>query len=162
MSLRNLALSLNPRRNNMGTFTPKYKGVPCLCPTICWHISVSVGAVTEIPGGDWCSDDSQLRAVSLGPTPYNKLLYKSNCQSLSCVCLFATPWAVAHQAPLSMGFFRQEYWNGLPFPSPGGFLQPRTELMSPALQSDSLLIKPPGKLNLILYTYKICRVYYNI
>ena len=37
---------------------------------------------------------------------------------LSCVRLFATPWAVAHQAPPSMGFFRQEYWSGLPFPSP--------------------------------------------
>ena len=38
---------------------------------------------------------------------------------LSHVWLFATPWAVAHQAPLSMGFSRQEYWSGLPFPSPG-------------------------------------------
>ena len=40
-------------------------------------------------------------------------------QSLSHVRFFAIPWTVAHQAPLSMGFFRQEYWNGLPFPSPG-------------------------------------------
>ena len=40
-------------------------------------------------------------------------------KSLSRVQLFATPWTVAHQAPLSMGFSRQEYWNGLPFPSPG-------------------------------------------
>ena len=38
---------------------------------------------------------------------------------LSCVQLFATPWTVAHQAPLSMGFSRQEYWSGLPLPSPG-------------------------------------------
>ena len=146
MSLRNLALSLNPRRNNMGTFTPKYKGVPCLCPTICWHISVSVGAVTEIPGGDWCSDDSQLRAVSLGPTPYNKLFYKSKCQSLSCVCLFATPWTKAHQGPLSMEFSRQEYWSGCPFfSSPGDLPNPGVKPRSPLLQADSWLSEPPGK-----------------
>ena len=51
---------------------------------------------------------------------------------LSCVWLFATLWTVAHQAPLSMGFSRQEYWSGLPFPSPG--IEPR----SPALQADAL------------------------
>ena len=39
-------------------------------------------------------------------------------QSLSCVWLFATPWTAAYQAPRSMGFSRQEYWNGVPFPSP--------------------------------------------
>ena len=46
-------------------------------------------------------------------------------KSLSRVWLFATPWTVAHQAPLSMGFSRQEYWSGLPFPSPGESSQPR-------------------------------------
>ena len=40
----------------------------------------------------------------------------------------ATPWTVAHQAPLSMGFPKQEYWRGLPFPPPGGLLNPGTEL----------------------------------
>ena len=52
------------------------------------------------------------------------------------VRLFATLWTLAHQAPLSMGFFRQEYWNGLPFPSPGLLPDPGievTSLMSPAL-----------------------------
>ena len=43
-------------------------------------------------------------------------------QSFSCVQLFVTPWTVAHQAPLSMGFPRQEYWNGLPLPPKGIFL----------------------------------------
>ena len=55
---------------------------------------------------------------------------------LSCVQLFATPWTVACQAPLSMRFFRQEYWNGLPFPTPGDLPNPgieSTSLMSPAL-----------------------------
>ena len=50
-----------------------------------------------------------------------------------------------HQAPLSMGFSRQEYWNGLPFPSPGDLPNPGIEPGFPALQTDSLLSKPPGK-----------------
>ena len=52
---------------------------------------------------------------------------------LSLVWLFATPWAVAHQGPLSMGFPRQEYWSGLPFPSPEDFSDPGIEPASPAL-----------------------------
>ena len=59
--------------------------------------------------------------------------------------LFATPWTVAHQAPLSMGFSRQEYWSGLPFPSPGDLPDPGIEPRSPALQADSLTSEPPGK-----------------
>ena len=48
-------------------------------------------------------------------------------------------WTVAHQIPLSMGFSRQEYWSGLPLPSPGGLPNPGTEPRFPALQADSLL-----------------------
>ena len=47
---------------------------------------------------------------------------KVKVKSLSCVLLFVIPWTVAHQAPLSMGFPRQEYWNGVPFPPPEIFL----------------------------------------
>ena len=55
------------------------------------------------------------------------------------LCLtLATLWTVAHQAALSMGFSRQEYWSGLPFPSPGDLPNPETEPRSPALQADSL------------------------
>ena len=50
---------------------------------------------------------------------------------------------VAHQAPLSLGFSRQEYWSGLPFPSPGDFPDPEIEPMSPALKADSLPAEPP-------------------
>ena len=64
------------------------------------------------------------------------------------VQLFAAPWTVAHQAPLSMGFFRKEYWRGLPFPSPGDLSSPEVESWSPALQADSLPSEPPGKPNL--------------
>ena len=55
-------------------------------------------------------------------------------QSLSLVQLFATPWTVAHQASLSTGFPRQEYWSGLPFPSPGDLSDPGLEPPSPELQ----------------------------
>ena len=54
-------------------------------------------------------------------------------KSLSRVRLFANPWTVAYQAPLSMGFSRQEYWSGLPFPSPGDLPDPGIEPWSPAL-----------------------------
>ena len=50
----------------------------------------------------------------------------------------ATPWTIACQAPLSMGFSRQEYWSGLPFPSPGDLPDPGIEHRSPTLQADSL------------------------
>ena len=60
---------------------------------------------------------------------------------LSCVQLFVTPWTVAHQAPLAMGFSKQEYWRELPFSSPEDLPDPGIELTSPespALQADSL------------------------
>ena len=55
-----------------------------------------------------------------------------------------TPWTVAHQAPPSMEFSRQEYWNGLPFPSPGDLPNPGIEPGSPTLQADALPSEPPG------------------
>ena len=58
-------------------------------------------------------------------------------QSLSRVWLFVTPWSIAHWAPLSTGFSRQEYWSGLPFLSPGDLPDPGIKPVSPALQADS-------------------------
>ena len=66
-------------------------------------------------------------------------------QLLSRVPVFVTPWTVAHQAPLSMRFSRQEYWSGLPFPSPGDLPDPRIEPMSPALAGRFFTTAPPGK-----------------
>ena len=65
--------------------------------------------------------------------------------SLSHVQLFATPWTVAYHAPRSMGFSRQEYWNGLPFPSPEDLPDPGIKPGSSALQADVLLSELPGK-----------------
>ena len=56
-----------------------------------------------------------------------------------------TTWTIAYQAPLSMGFSRQECWSGLPFPSPGDLLDPGIEPGCPALQADALPSEPPGK-----------------
>ena len=64
--------------------------------------------------------------------------------SRSCPIL-VTPWTVAHQAPLSVGFPRQEYWNGLPFPSPGYLPNPGIESMSPILAGRFFTTGPLGK-----------------
>ena len=79
------------------------------------------------------------------PHWFRYMLEKWKWNSLSRVRFFATPWTVAQQAPLSMEFSRQEYWTGLPFLSPGDFLNPRIVPGSPALQADSLPTEPPGK-----------------
>ena len=60
---------------------------------------------------------------------------------------FATPWTTAHQAPLSMGFPRQEYWNDLPFPSPGDMHNTGTEPAPPALADGFVTTEPAGKPN---------------
>ena len=68
--------------------------------------------------------------------------------SLSCVWLFVTPWTVAHRTPQSMRFSRQEYWSGLPFPSPGDLPNPGTEsesLASLAMAGKFFTTEPPGK-----------------
>ena len=70
---------------------------------------------------------------------------KVKVKSLSRVRLFVTPWTIAHQAPPSLGFSRQEYWSGLPFPSPGDLPDPGIKPRSPALQADTLTSEPPGK-----------------
>ena len=68
---------------------------------------------------------------------------KVKVKSLSRVRLIATPWTVAHQAPLSMRFSRQEHWSGLPFPSPGDLPNPGIGPRSPTLWADPLTSEPP-------------------
>ena len=68
------------------------------------------------------------------------------CESLSHVRLCATQWTVADQGPLAMDFSRQEYWSGLPFPSPGDLPDPGIEPGSPASQMNILQPEPPGML----------------
>ena len=82
------------------------------------------------------------------PFSHERQLSHSCAVVLSClshVRLFETPWTVARQAPLSIGFSRQEYWRGSPCPLPGNLPNPGIETRSPTLQADSLPSKPPGK-----------------
>ena len=77
------------------------------------------------------------------------------------VQLFATLWSIARQAPLSMGFSRQEYWSGLPFPAPGDLPDPGIKFespMSPALQADSLLLSP-GEAHVCIHVYMYMHIF---
>ena len=71
--------------------------------------------------------------------------HKAKVKSLRCVRLFATPWTVAYQVPLSIGFSRQEFRSGLPVPSPGDIPNPGINPGSRTFQADSLPSKPTGK-----------------
>ena len=90
--------------------------------TSCWH---------------WPEADAKLPAVLLN--------------HYSCVRLFATPWTVAHQAPLSVEFSRQEHWSALPCPPPGDLPDPGTEPSFHSLQEDSLPLSYQGSPNFQLY-----------
>ena len=78
---------------------------------------------------------------------YTEFTIQSMCYVcvLSRVWLFVTPWTIAHQAPLSMRFSRQDYWSGLPFPSPGDLPDPRIKPVSPALAGRFFTTELPGK-----------------
>ena len=78
------------------------------------------------------------------PLQYHTIYLKVKVKLLSHIRLFVTLWTVAYQAPLPMGFSRQEYWSGLPFPSPGDLPNPGIEPGSPTLQADALTSEPPG------------------
>ena len=92
-----------------------------------------------------------LKGISLNnPTSLKLLTFiqlsKVEVKSLSHVLLFATVWTVAYHDSPSVGFSRQEYWSGLPFPSPGYLPDPGTEPRSLSLQADTLPSGPPVKL----------------
>ena len=110
------------------------------CPSALGHASCWALSILWCTGHLW-SYKSWGKQLFLN---YNKRKGK---WSRSVVSDSAIPWTVAHQAPLSMGFSRQEYWSGLPFPTPGDLPDPRIEPGFPALQADSLPSKPPEKLN---------------
>ena len=96
-----------------------------------------------------CSSFSHKLHYLISSNSPSYLLHKifNNVKLLSRVRLFVIPWTVVHQVPLSMGFSRQEYWSGLPFPSPGDLPDPGIEPRSPALQADALPSELPGKPN---------------
>ena len=85
------------------------------------------------------NNNNKLRSWHLAPIEKKE----SKVKLLSHVRLFLTQWTVAYQAPPSMGFSRQEYWSGLPFPSPGDLPDPVIKPRSPAMQADVLPSEPP-------------------
>ena len=97
-------------------------------------------------GASW----AEVRGVTKSQTQLKWLSTAPLCL-LRHVWLFAAPWTAALQAPLSMGFPRQEYWSGLPFPSPGELPDPGIQPMSPALQVDSLPLNYLGHLHLYIH-----------
>ena len=90
--------------------------------------------------------------------------YEGEVKSLSHVQLFATSWTVVDQVPKSMEFSREEYWSGLPFPSPGDLSSPGTEPWSPALQAGTLPSESPGNVESCirdyLYFWFVCLLAY--
>ena len=112
--------------------------------TVCFHILV-------VAGDTFSQEEESLsvkcagRRVTQGSGALTGARRRGEVKSLSRVRLFATPWTVAYQASLSMGFSRQEYWSGLPFPSPEDLPDPGIKPRSPALEADALTSEPPGK-----------------
>ena len=78
---------------------------------------------------------------------------------LSCVQFFVTPWTVARQAPLLMGFSRQGYWSELPFPPPSDLPDPGIEPVSPGLEGGFFTTEPPGKPQYIVATQERAAVF---
>ena len=112
------------------------------CPTLCNPIDCS-------PPGSPIPGNLQARTLEWVAISFsNAWKWKVKVKSLSCVWLLGTPWTAAYQALLPLGFSRQEYWSGVPLPSPpflGDLPNPRTEPRSPALQADSLQSETAGK-----------------
>ena len=121
-------------------------------PALKPFISPSLWILSFLPSPGECKPHHHLIQHTLRrpgiflPTPcFIKEREREREKSLICVWLFATPRTIAYQAPLSMGFSRQEDWSGLPFPSPENLLDRGIKPRSPALQEDALLFEPSGK-----------------
>ena len=101
--------------------------------------------------------EAQKEHLLLKFTILKRLLHICCLVSKLCPTFFATPWTVALQFPLSVGFSRQEYWSVLPFPSAGHLPHPRIEPRSPISQADSLPSELPGKEGIIFFFSKRCK-----
>ena len=109
-----------------------------------------MAALSLGPQGSQTSPNvTQTPTLSWLKKPRAPSLLKVKVKSLNRVRFLQPPWTIAYQAPPSMEFSRQEYWSGLPFPSPGDLPDPGIEPESPALQADALLSEPPGNPSLL-------------
>ena len=118
-------------------------------------LSIQVSAFPNPYASPYLSAPSRYISSHIGPTIFISTVFKQNASMDTkdlCCCLvaklcptLATPWTVTHQAPLFMGFSRQEYWSVLPFPSPGDIPDPGIKAMSPALAGGFFTPEPSGK-----------------
>ena len=126
-----------------------------LLPAFLWPFSYLILTPSSVRKAPWRARWNQITPVlsGLAASHYSSAFLEGEIkytvvlcayQSFGHVRLFVTPWTVAHQAPLSMGFLRQNYWSGWPFPSPGNLPNPGTEPGSSAFQADSSPSWPPG------------------
>ena len=123
------------------------------CSTACFFSSKTSCVLWLLPYLFGTVPQNFLRCHVLGHSPHCARARARVCVCV-CVCVShlvmsdsATPWTVVHQVPLPMEFSRQEYWSGLPCPSPGDFPDPGIDPVSPALQVYSLPFELPGKLS---------------
>ena len=127
----------------------KFSSVAQSCPTLCKPMNHSTPGLPVhqhlLEFAQFMTTASVMPCSHLTSSFNPSRCMKVKVKSLSRVQLFATPWTVAHQAPLSMEFSRQEYWSGVPFSSPGDLPNPGIEPRSPTLQADALPSEPPGK-----------------
>ena len=125
-------------------------------PTLCYPVNCSlpgacVHGILQARTLEWV-------AISFS----NAWKWKVKAKSLSCVWLLVTSWTAAYQAPPSMGFSRQEYWSGVPFPFLGHLPNPGMEPRSSALQADSLPSEPSAlksiwlTITLLVYLFIVC------
>ena len=111
-----------------------------------WMASLTQWTWVWVNSGSWWWTERPGMLQSMGTCLSNWTEMELNWWVSHCRAqLFVTPWTVACQAPLSVGFPRQEYWSGLPFPSPGDLPDLGIEPRSPALQADALPSESPGK-----------------
>ena len=112
-----------------------------------WMCECAQSLLTLVP--PWTiyspSDSFFLEIVSFVQEHWSVLPFPMNMLVAQSVHIFVTPWTVACQAPLFMGFFRQENWSGMTFPSPGNLPDPGIKHRSPASEADSSPFEPPGK-----------------
>ena len=143
---------------SLGGDDPLEEGVATHSSILAWRIPW-----IEEPGGLQSITSQRIRHVWSNLACTDSALVVA--QLLSCVWLSVTLWMVAHQAALSMGFSRQEYWKGLPCPPPGALPDPRIEPVSPEshiLQADSLALSHQGTPNISFTSFYEHFYYYHI
>ena len=168
-SLKNMNVKNERERNQKESVTPwgsRDKKKVSLFKGQDYENHVLKGKIQEKKTGrghrDTREKEPQIKVVRNYPFIYSFIQQIVNVQCaclLSCAWLFVTPWTVAYQTPLSMGFFWQEYWSGLWFPSPGDLPNARTEPSSsesPTLAGRFFTMVPSGKPHLIVTECLLC------